>query len=287
MKNFGLVYRDILTDVMSRGMVEMNRRTNTHIRMLPEGISFALHLNDNVLPTCGLRRTKPWHAAAETAWCLLGHDHTDWLRKYTKVWDPFCDVVDGSYKLPQAYGARWLHAFSDIMEEIPCNQIDEAIERLENDDSDRRVWITSYHPVEDLVKTGQKTVPCPVGFSLSVMDGQLCSSLMIRSSDLYFGLPYDVMRHALLMAALASTMGIGLGYMRVTLAHPHIYRTQWGHVNGMLSNPVSCPKIMMPIAGMEKIVNDPDAYVETVKAVCEAVPEEYWPTYIGKSEVVR
>lgn len=287
MRNFGLVYRDVLDDVMSRGVVETNHRTNTQIRMLPEGISFALHLNDNVLPTCGLRRTKPWHAAAEAAWCLLGHDHTDWLRKYTKVWDPFCEVVNSSYRLSQAYGARWLHAFSDIMEEIPCNQIDEAMERLGDDSSDRRIWITSYHPVEDLVKTGQKTVPCPVGFSLSVMDGQLCSSLMIRSSDLYYGLPYDVMRHAFLMAAFASTLGIGLGHMRVTLAHPHVYRPQWANVTAMLSQSVACPRISLPMAAISFLTHNPDEYVELIKRQCDSVPEEYWPSYEGKSEVVK
>lgn len=285
MKNFGLIYHDILSAVMSHGIVEKNRRTDTHIRMLPEGISFALHLNDNVLPTCGLRKTKPWHAAAEAAWCFMGHDHINWLRQHTKAWDQFAEP-DG--RLPQAYGARWKFAFSETNDHgIQCDQVAEAVRRLENDMSDRRVWITSYHPVEDLVKTGQKTVPCPVGFSLSIMDGQLCSSLMIRSSDLYFGLPYDVMRHALVMAAFAATLGVGLGHMRVTLAHPHVYRPQWPNVISMLGNVVKIPYIVMPNWKIDHIVKSPNEYVALVSNRCNIVPAEYWPAYEGKSEVVK
>lgn len=283
MKNFATIYHEILSTVMAHGIVEMNKRTNTLIRMLPEGISFAINLNDNTVPTCGLRRTKPWVAAAEAAWCLLGHDHINWLKKYTSTWDQFAEA-DG--KLPQAYGARWLHAFSDLLEEIPCNQIEEAISRLEDDMSDRRIWITTYHPVEDLVKTGQKTVPCPVGFSLSVMDSQLCSSLMIRSSDLYFGLPYDVMRHAFIMSIFANTLGIGVGYMRVTLAHPHIYKPQWDNVVQMLNSDPMTPRIVMPHAAINAVAKEPDWYVELVKERCLKVPEEYWPINL-KGTVVK
>lgn len=282
---FGQIYHKILSDVMSFGTVEKNNRTNTLIRMLPEGVSFSLNISDHILPTCGLRRTKPWHSAAEAAWCFLGHDHIRWLQTHLKVWDQFADEKGN---LEQAYGARWRHGFADIMEEMPCDQVAIAIERLNADSTDRRIWITSYSPIEDLAKTGQKTVPCPVGFSLAIMGDQLCSTLMIRSSDLYFGLPYDVMRHAFVMSAFAASLGVGLGHMRITLAHPHVYKPQWKNVTEMINNnTVNHPIIKIPVVSIESIAKNPDKYVELVKTICNAIPADRWPDYDPKSEVVK
>ncbi len=301
--NFARHYRLLIHAALTGGIEEMNRRTGVAVRALAEGASFAVDLSDGILPTCGLRRTRPHIAAAELAWCLLGHNHIDWLRKHTKVWDSFADAQDcvhcdgtGSVKVPstfactncngsgktywldQAYGYRWRFKFG-------YDQLLIGVDRLRVDPSDRRVWISSWDQNDDLVPNGQKTVPCPVGFTLSLLAGSLNSTLMIRSSDLYMGLPYDVMRHALLMNAIAATLKVHTGQMRITLAHPHIYATHFANCREMLNEPVVIPQINMPEWPIDDVTDNPDTYVSTMKTM--AMVRGPWPVYDPKAEVVR
>src|SRR3989338_8234729 len=95
-ETFASIYYMIVS-VCLRGaeaVEELNQRTKQRIRALPGGASFRLDLSDGVLPTPGCRRVYPHVAAAEVAWCLLGHNHVDWLRTHTKVWDQFATPMD-------------------------------------------------------------------------------------------------------------------------------------------------------------------------------------------------
>ena len=285
---------------------ELNRRTGQRIKALPGGASFRIDLSDGILPTPGCRRVYPHVAAAETAWCLLGHNHVDWLRTHTEVWDQFADARDcvecegrgdrqdfsasmdnrytcencrgtgKTYWLEQAYGWRWRAKFG-------IDQLAVGLQRLRDDPSDRRVWISSWDPGEDIVPQDQKTVPCPVGFTLSVMAGRLNSALMIRSSDLYMGLPYDVMRHCLVMAACAASLEVKPGIARFTLAHPHLYESNWQDASQMLAQKLVAPKLELPTTPDNVIMADPDKYVNDMRA---AASKFEWPTFRGQSGVV-
>ncbi len=274
---FATYYRYLVEEIMERGVYEQNARTRSGLRWLPHGRSFHINLSDNILPTCGLRRVRPAIAAAETAWCFMGTMSIEWLNKYTKVWNAFAD--DGN--VTGAYGYRWKHAFE-------IDQIQAAIDRLRADPTDRRVWISSYHPL-DLMNTGQKTVPCPVGFTLSIHDNHLNSSLMIRSSDVFLGLPIDMMRHALVMRAIANSISadMQLGHMRVTLAHPHIYERQWDVALEMLNQKIAIPNVEMPVSPwtVDHVATHPDEYVGTILRAC--VGTSPWPDYDPRVEVVK
>lgn len=272
-------YRDLLREIAcEESEYEWNRRTNSGLAFLPEGYSFQIDLIDNLLPTCGLRRTRPHIAAAETAWCFMGSTSTGWLKQHTHVWDEF---EDGNGDIWEAYGYRWKHAFS-------FDQVAMAIERLQRDHTDRRIWISSYLPERDLLNSGQKTVPCPVGFTLSMHDNYLNSSLMIRSSDVVTGLPYDVMRHALVLRAIACSISdrVNVGHVRFTLAHPHIYESQWKIANEMLEQDIMTPEIEMPTDwNIRRIANNPDHYVMEIRN--KVFASTGWPDCDPKIEVVK
>ena len=313
--NFAEQYVSLLDHVMFNGevwisnvcfdmeipIVEKNNRTNSLIRELSGGVSMKINLHDNVLPTCGVRKISPVTAAAENAWCILGHNHIDWLRTHTRVWDQFadvmecrecdgrghgdfadqdCDVCGGSgnvYWLNQAYGNRWKHTFG-------VDQLIAGLNRLTRDPSDRRVWISSWDPSNDITSDGH-TVPCPVGFTLSITNGRLNSSLMIRSSDIVMGLPHDVMRHTFLMWAVAETLNTNMGYMQITLAHPHVYEKHWEVANLMRQQILVIPKFMRVRWPVDRIFATPDAYVHEIRKTTHTWATE-WPTFRPKMEVV-
>jgi len=180
-----------------------------------------------------------------------------------------------------AYGYRWRMRFGR-------DQIEDACKALRHNPSDRRVYVSAWDPGEDGLGRPGKNVPCPVGFTLSITGGRLNSTLLIRSSDVFVGLPYDVMGHALLMRAVQCQLAQGglkleLGRMHVTLAHPHFYEVHRDMLTGALRGDHSDDTIVMPAWTLDRIVLDPDGYVTRMAELAKEVVQ---PSYHCRPEVV-
>lgn len=275
--NFAQQYKLLLTDLMgSMPIIEKNTRTGHQVRVWPGMRAMNIGLANWELPTCGVRKTNPHVAAAENAWCLLGHDHVQWLSQHTKVWNAFADPTG---KMKESYGNRWSNTFGH-------NQLSIALDRLNSDHSDRRIWISSWDPGSDILDLGQKTVPCPVGFTLQVMNDRLWSTYVLRSSDAFLGLPHDVMRHSYLMAAVASSLNIGLGVLSVAIANSHIYDVHWDLANHVVDNDIklTVPMLGLPKTPVHKIVENPNEYVYRVKMAQQLT---VWPDWNPIPELVK
>lgn len=284
---FRETYEELLMGLLRRGHLETNARTGAAIRVA-DPCSFTLDLSDGRLPVCGIRRTYPRSAAAEVAWFLQGRKEVDFIRKYAPLWDKF--VEDDGRTVAGAYGHRWREHFGR-------DQVWDAIQALDANPSDRRVFISAWDPGQDGLGRPSKNVPCPVGFTLSITGGRLNSTLLIRSSDVFVGLPYDVMGHALLMQAVLSSLNVlrlgrashspqplSLGCMQVSLAHPHLYEVHREMAEGALAACPSDETILMPDWGVKRIVSLPDAYVGLVADRAREVKR--LPEYSCRPEVV-
>ncbi|UTC27996.1 thymidylate synthase [Stenotrophomonas phage A1432] len=272
--------------------VEHNERTGKRIAVCRGGTAFRVDLSAGLLPTIGFRKTFPKSAAAEVAWYIQGSQNAEFITKYAPLWDKFVEdisyydqgengLVRRSFRGVQAaYGYRWRNHFDR-------DQLELAIDALRQDPTDRRVYVSAWDPaIDGLGAEGQKNVPCPTSFTFSVQDGELHSSLFLRSSDLFVGLPYDVMGHALLMDAVAHELGIKPGVMHVTLAHAHLYDVHWDMAREMLrqrQEPV-VPALQLPGWKLSQIEQHPDDYVIRY---AEEAKQFTWPVYNPKPEVVE
>ena len=215
--SFGPAYKTLLTNLLQFGVTERNERTGVEILMLRGGHSFKVPLDR--LPVAGNRRYWPRVAAAETAWQFMGTKDPEFIVKHApKLWSKF--VEDGELKT--AYGYRWREHFGR-------DQLWMAIQQLRDNPTNRQLYVSAWDPAQDgLGMPDQpKNIPCPVGFSLSMIEGALHCSVFIRSSDVFVGLPYDVMVYALTVDAIAAEVGAVPGTLHVTLAHPHVYKPHW------------------------------------------------------------
>ncbi|UYA99043.1 thymidylate synthase [Xanthomonas phage vB_Xar_IVIA-DoCa10] len=271
--------------------IEANERTGTRVRVGRGGVAFRVDLSDGLLPTIGFRKTFPKSAAAEVAWYVLGSQDAAFITKYAPLWDKFVEAISypvyeddvfigrSSFKgVKSAYGYRWRRHFGR-------DQIRLAVEALRKDPSDRRVYVSAWDPAEDgLGEQGQKNVPCPTSFTFSITGGELHSSLFLRSSDLFVGLPYDVMGHALLMDAVAHELGIRPGVMHVSLAHAHLYDAHWDMAGQMLHQDPVLPKLQLPGWKLSQIEQHPDDYVVRY---AEEAKQLTWPAFSPKPEVIE
>lgn len=262
-------YFDLLQSFQMNGTEEINSRTGRRIIMLDTPVSFRFPLDR--IPIAGNRKLYPHIAAVEAAWQFMGTKAGDWiLKRAPKLWEAFADENN---MLQTAYGYRWrLHFGRD--------QLIMAMNELKTNPSNRQLYISAWDPSCDgLGDVDQPpNIPCPVGFSLTTCKGKLNLSLFIRSSDVFVGLPYDMMTYALTAAAIAKSCNLELGTMHVTLAHAHIYDSDFnnweksikaGH-EWVISN------IDLPDWKVGEILQFPDDYIDGVKRLTSHSPMNTW-----------
>lgn len=272
------VYKALVWRLLSGFAVEeVNERTGAKIFVSETPVHFNLNLQDGLLPVCGIRKTFPRTAAAEVAWFLLGSKDVSFIREYAPIWDKF--VEEDGTTVAGAYGHRWREQFGR-------DQISQAIAALKANRTDRRIVVMAWDPSGDGLGVPSKNVPCPLGFTLSIVNGWLNSALFIRSSDVFVGLPYDVMGHALLMQAICASIGglKGLGTMSVTLAHPHLYGVHEDMAMEALRSEHSVDTRVMPPWSVEQIEENPHGYVLNVKLLFQDLAQ---PSFHCRPEVVQ
>lgn len=305
-KSFHEAYRGLLSELMNHGVTEVNERTKTEIKMLQGAHSFKLDLSDGRLPVVGNRRYYPHVAAAETAWQFMGtKDPTFILGKAPKLWSKFLEDEDFTFTdmdnhgevtrterrsvLKTAYGYRWRHAFGR-------DQLALAIHELKTNPTNRQLFISAWDPRSDGLGGPQpKNIPCPVGFTVSRFGNDLHMAVFIRSSDVFVGLPYDVMGYALTADAIAATTGLRPKSLHFTLAHAHLYKPHWNATRACLTAGWSAGEWReakefekasttwadnvqpsLPAWDIQAILDNPEGYVSIVKALAGRTSQNSW-----------
>lgn len=301
-KSFHEAYRGLLSELMNHGVTEVNERTKTEIKMLQGAHSFKLDLSDGRLPVAGNRRYYPHVAAAETAWQFMGtKDPKFILGKAPKLWSKFLEdeevtedrgngpVTFTKKVLKTAYGYRWRHAFGR-------DQLELAVHELKTNPTNRQLFISAWDPRSDgLGGLQPKNIPCPVGFTVSRFGNDLHMAVFIRSSDVFVGLPYDVMGYALTADAIAATTGLRPKSLHFTLAHAHLYKPHWNATRACLTadwnagewreaqefakaSTTWADNVQPNLPGwdIQAILDNPDGYVSIVKALAGRTNQNSW-----------
>lgn len=163
---------------------EMNERTGEICHTFTSGISFTFDMQDTLAMPM-LRKFYPKTAAAEAAWFTLGTKDSTFIKKYCPIWDKFTE--DDGVTVNAAYGYRWRKHFGR-------DQLMDLTTSLFLNPSNRRTVVSAWDPADDgLMNVGTKNVPCPFALTAYIVNRKLMLGYFIRSSDLYVGLPYDIM----------------------------------------------------------------------------------------------
>ncbi|HAS80707.1 MAG: Thymidylate synthase [Candidatus Nomurabacteria bacterium GW2011_GWE1_32_28] len=225
MTTFDTIYQNIIKKIMEEGIEELNERTGHKTKSLP-GITFQIDLEKEGFPILTLRKNPIKSPIAEQVWFIQGEKNTDFLRKYTKMWDEFLEK-DGT--LTSAYGYRWRHYFGR-------DQLGKLIELLQKDPSSRHGVVITWDPKDDgYGGTPKKNVPCPYTFTVNIIGGRLNLHNIIRSNDMMLGCPFDVFGFSLLMYILAQKLNVRPGMYTHTISNAHIYDTHYEGAKELIS----------------------------------------------------
>lgn len=139
------------------------------------------------------------------------------------------DLPVGS--LGTGYSHQWRNFGGILGKNDGVDQIDKLLNGLKNDPNSRRHIVIGWNPTQI---DGSPLPPCHLYNQYAVNNGRLDSSFMLRSSDIYHGLPYNVMGYALLNMAFAKYLGLKPGKLVYFGNDVHIYNTQIDVVNEQL-----------------------------------------------------
>ena len=269
--NFDSVYLKLLGKAI-HGVEQKNKRTGT-ITYAYIGQCFKWDLD--YLPLSNLRPMYLKTAAAEVAWKLSGRKSIKWLQQYTHIWDDFAEE-DG--QVTTAYGYRWRHAFG-------IDQVTNILKKLKEDPSSRQQLLLSWDPREDNIISA-KNVPCPWASQFMILKNKLYTMLHVRSNDLFFGMPYDLMMYTLLAQAFANSLELDLGDKTYTIGNAHIYENQVPAVKALLDEiPIEKEYKARHSFTVEQISAKPDAFVSHILEIEKSL--DYSPKNITKGLIPK
>lgn len=213
---------DLYRQVLCRGRFSAPRGQ----RVLEYEKPVSIEVSSNYHPYTFIigRRLNPYFAIAEAVWILSGRKDVSFISYFNKNISKFSD--DGE-NFHGAYGDRLRNwpicrddsgvFVADILDQIPL-----VVRRLEQDPNTRQAVLALWDPARDL-KDGSKDYPCNNLVYFTLRGGKLDMSVIRRSNDAIWGLPYNQIQFYFLQCLIAGTLEVETGSHYEFVENMHVY----------------------------------------------------------------
>lgn len=252
--NMDLIYHDICKKLATSG---------NEVRGTKELNNFSFTLTDLDNNVINIRDISKSYICGELLWYALGRKDVGFINKFAGLWGRISDDGETSYS---AYG-------DIVFNRHGFNQVDKIIQLLCDDPESRRAVINFNVPNENVIKT--KDEICTIALQFLIRDGKLHCYGIMRSNDVWYGLPYDVIFFTELTKYIARRLNIPYGTYTHTVISLHVYERNYDDiVNAMNTIPTSVitvdfEKIMLYKYILEHIVETSDAPKIDLPIMCE------------------
>lgn len=169
-------------------------------------VSWHVHDAKKCLLHHPIRRLSYKFAVAEWLWIWYGLSDVKTIAQYNPNIARFSD--DG-VQFQGAYGPRLNSQWSYL---IGC---------LKKDRASRQAVCTIFSPSPKY----SKDIPCTLSCQFFIRDDALHTTVTMRSSDIWLGLPYDIFNFAQISNTVASQFNVNLGSITFNLGSSHLYDT--------------------------------------------------------------
>lgn len=171
----------------------------------------------------------PAFAIAEVVWIITGRNDSAFLYYFNRQLPTF---AGHGAKFHGAYGYRLRH-------HLGIDQIERAYQALKNKPQSRQVVLQIWDGRIDLPNdTGEEAdpdVPCNIMSILKVRRDRLEWMQILRSNDLYRGLPYNLVQFTTLQEVLAGWLDVRLGEYNQISNSLHVYNSDIEYINKSVS----------------------------------------------------
>jgi thymidylate synthase len=161
----------------------------------------------------------PAFAIVESLWILTGRNDAHLVNFWNPALPRFAgsgDTYDG------AYGHRLRSQFN-------VDQIEAAYKTLAANPESRQVVMQIWDPRTDIPLSdgspATPNVPCNVCSILKIRDGRLEWLQILRSNDVFRGLPYNIVQFTIMQEVMAGWLAVGLGTYNQISDSLHLYES--------------------------------------------------------------
>jgi len=208
MSKFENDYKDLIVKILSKGSLEENRTNSKTMTLFGEHLK--VDMRKGLLPIVTGKKIFFKKAYHEYCWIIGGGTTTKYLNDNNiKWWNQYADK-NGS--LGKTYGYQLNNFNGEI------NQVSYVLKELRL--NSRRAHITMWNPSE----LNETVLPCCyTGFTFVIIGNELNLSMQFRSSDVFLGLPYDIIFGSLFLKEVAEILNFKTGFIKFNLENAHIY----------------------------------------------------------------
>lgn len=208
------VYGEVI-DAVRRGGVRRDSRNGVTYD-LPD-VTISLESPLNALPLACGRKPSQRIAAAEALQLIGGFSAPEWL----------CRVAPGFDRYREANQQFW-GAYGNRLTSSGVRQLEQVIAKLRSAPDTRQAVITLWDPLLDNV-AGKRDYPCTVALNFRRsgtryrQHNRLDAQVLMRSNDVWLGLPYDMFQFTQLQLTLCNVLGLDPGTYTHTAWSMHMY----------------------------------------------------------------
>ena len=238
-------YLELLKYVLDNGEKIKTRNGDT-ISILGNMIEFD-NININ-LPILTTKKIYFKGVIEELLWFLKGHTNAKYLQeKNVHIWDgnstrEFLDKNNLSNyeenELGPIYGWQWRNFGKKYKlngDEEGFDQIKYILEELSKNDNSRRAILSAWNPLQ---LKEMALPPCHILYNFYKNSDGLSCMMTMRSSDLFLGLPFNILSTAILTIIIAKVLHINVSKIKICLGDTHIYEEHIKAVNIQLNREI-------------------------------------------------
>lgn len=204
----------------------------------------------------------PAFAIAEVIWILSGRKDSAFLN----YWNSQLPKYAGSGKeYHGAYGFRLRHHFG-------IDQLERAYQALQYNPDGRQVVLQIWDPATDFPdESGQPVnadIPCNISSLLKIRDGKLEWMQIMRSNDLFRGVPYNFIQFTSIQEVLAGWLDVELGSYNHISDSLHLYQRDVELFNVNLSSSVeqNTDSLSLPKEDSDTVIAKVNQLVDSMTA---------------------
>lgn len=225
------VLGELYTHVLKQGRESAPR--GQRVLEAPRPVVLDLAENRSPWTLIPARKLNPYFALAEVVWILAGQKDVGFITYYNKNIAQFSN--DG-IEFDAAYGDRlrnwpvyqsredfyYTDRGSKSYDLDHLDQIPLVCDRLKRDPSTRQAVLALWDPARDL-KSGSKDYPCNNLCYFTLRDAVLDMSVVRRSNDMVWGLPYNQIQFYFIHALVAGELNARVGRYTEFVQNMHVY----------------------------------------------------------------
>lgn len=200
-ENFAEAYKELCSRLLKAERVGNTREL--------ENMKFTI--KDASKAYISVRNPSVKYLLGELVWYLAGSRDTDFISQFAPFWK---SISDNKVTSNSAYGYLIKHRYT-------FDQLFKIIELLKIDPNSRRGVINLNYANPDVIRT--KDEPCTIALQFYIRHNKLCCTVMMRSNDIWRGLPYDIVYFTLLQTIIANALGYETGTYTHFATSLHMY----------------------------------------------------------------